>query len=181
MSIYAKVTRLITVGLFVAAPVFAIGQADKRPAACGPKGTTFEISQDETPHPQETPKPGKALVYFIQDSGPDGHRQHYTLRVAVDGAWVGAYRQNSYFVVPIDPGEHHVCAESQSGTAASKNLALAHFTAEAGKTYYFSTKFMAGVTTMYPISPSLVLDRPDSDEAAYLIATYPLGLWKTHN
>jgi len=35
---------------------------------------------------------GKALVYFIQDMNVPGG-QHFTVRMGVDGAWVGAYKQ----------------------------------------------------------------------------------------
>jgi hypothetical protein len=48
-------------------------------------------------HALAEPEPGKALVHFIQDDGPEGNHQHATLRIGLDGAWVGAYKHNSYF------------------------------------------------------------------------------------
>jgi hypothetical protein len=126
--------------------------------------------------PQQTlaqPEPRKATVYFIQDDGPGGNHQHYTIRIGLDGVWVGAYKHNSYFTVSVGPGEHHVCANVQSNSSAGLNLALAHFTAEPGQVYYFRTQFLAGLTTQYPVYPYLELDQPDSDQAKYLIASYP--------
>ena len=35
--------------------------------ACGPKDTSFEVRQVEG-HPPTAPEPGKALVYFVQES-----------------------------------------------------------------------------------------------------------------
>ena len=80
------------------------------------------------------PEQGKALVYFFVDfvTAP-------TMRVGVDGNWVGANNGKSYFFFQVDPGEHNVCAEWQSGTfkKSSERVGEAiHLPAEAGKTYY---------------------------------------------
>jgi hypothetical protein len=144
--------------------------------ACGPAGTNFEANTADTPH-AATPEAGKALVYFILDDGPYGDHQHFTLRAGMDGAWVGAFKRNSYFAVPVMPGEHHICMNVQSIASSGKLQELAHFTAEAGKTYYFRVRFMGGITTLYPIAPQLDIDQPDTDEAKHLIATYPMGEW----
>jgi len=48
-------------------------------------------------------------------------------------------------------------------------LALVHFAAEPGKVYYFRTKFLVGI-----LDANLELDQLDSDEAKYLIASYPI-------
>jgi hypothetical protein len=146
------------------------------------------IPQSPTPRPdgqnvtltsQRTlaqPEPGKAQVYFIQDDGPGGNHQHATLRIGLGGTWVCAYKQNSYFTVTVEPGEHHCCANGQSNDSPRQYVALAYFTAVPGMTYYFRTQFMAGLTTRYPVYPYLELDRPDSDEANYLIATFPVSV-----
>jgi hypothetical protein len=55
-------------------------------------------------------------------------------------------------------------------------VALAHFTAEPGKVYYFRTQFEAGMTTLYPTPPHLDLDQLDSDQAKYLIASDPVSV-----
>jgi len=50
----------------------------------------------------------------------------------------------SYFFVQVEPGEHNVCMEWQSGTLkkTSERIGEAmHLTAEAGKTYYVRLNF----------------------------------------
>ena len=145
-------------------------------AACGPKAMNFNVTLDDTQHTLVQPDQGKARVYFILDDGPLGSHQHYTLKIGLDGAWVGAYKQNSFLVASVEPGEHHVCANVQSIASIGHLLALAHFTAEAGKIYYFRTRFIPGINTLYPVAPYLDLDPLDSDEAKYLIASYPFSL-----
>jgi len=159
-------------------PAFAQSQPSSLTSACGPNKVTFRASEDAAPLSPAVPAPGKALVYFIQDNGLRGNAQHFTLKIGLDGSWIGAYKANSVFTVSINPGGHHLCANVQSISSAAQNLAFAHFTAEAGKTYYFRTRFMAGLSTLYPISPYLILEQPDSDEAQYLIATYPASISK---
>jgi Protein of unknown function (DUF2846) len=148
-------------------------------SACGPKKTTFAVKLDETQHTLAEPEAGKALVYFIQDVGAvvclGGCFQ---TRFGVDGAWVGAVQHNSYFSVSVEPGEHHLCASSQSHFApamsekyASVRLALSHFTAEAGKIYYFRTRSFGSQNQQL-----FEMDVLDGDQAKYLIASYPVSV-----
>jgi hypothetical protein len=67
-----------------------------------------------------------------------------------------------------------VCANVQPDRPGL--TALAHFNAEQGKIYYFRTQLLAGLTTMYPTPPHMELDQPDSDQAKYLIASYPVSV-----
>ena len=143
--------------------------------ACGPRSVTFVAKLGNSQHTLAEPEPGKARVYFIQDSGLRGEYQHFTLKIGLDGAWVGAYKNNAYFGVSIDPGEHHVCANVQSNFSAGVVLTLAHFTAEPGKVYYFRTRFFA-VGGIGSAPPYVNLDPVDSDEARYLIASFPLSV-----
>lgn len=172
--------RSALVVMFLATFACAQGSLSGVASACGPKDFSYDVRTEFSQQPPAQPEPGKARVYFIQDDGPGGNHQHYTIRIGLDGAWVGAYKHNSYFTVLVEPGEHHVCANVQSKSSAGLNLALAHFTAEPGKVYYFRTQFLAGLTTQYPVYPYLVLDQPDNDQATYLIATFPLSVSR-HN
>jgi hypothetical protein len=169
--------KIALVAMLFAASAFAQKPSSVATAACGPESVTFVTNLDDTQHTLAQPEPGKARMYFVQDDGPLGnnHHQHYTIKIGLDGAWVGAYRQNSYFTVSVEPGEHHVCANVQSNGPARAYLALAHFTAEPGKVYYFRTQFLSGGLTLY-VYPYLKLDQPDSDQARYLIASYPLSV-----
>jgi hypothetical protein len=144
---------------------------------------SFDVKRDKSQHILTQPEAGKATVYFIQDNGIWGEDQQYnTLKIGLDGAWVGAYKNNSYFAIFVEPGEHHICANVQSNFSEGQVLAFAHFTAEPGRVYYFRTRFLNGIIHLprqipgYPPPPYLELDPADSDEAKYLIASYPLSV-----
>jgi hypothetical protein len=108
-------------------------------AGCGPSGQMFNVQTTDMKHPVGQPEQGKALVYFIVDfvTAP-------TMRVGVDGNWVGANNGKSYFFFQINPGEHNLCAEWQSGTfkKSSERIGEAmQLMAEAEKTYYVRLTF----------------------------------------
>jgi hypothetical protein len=88
----------------------------------------------------------------------------------MDGAWVGAQHGNSYFSEAVEPGDHHVCIMLQSSLVAQR-FELAHFTAEAGKTYYYRTRLVMSRTVEL-----LELDAIDSDQGEYLVATFPMAV-----
>jgi len=166
--------------MLFAAFAFAQGPSAASPSACGTESISFDVKTEKSQLGPAQPDPAKALVYFIQDDGPWGNHQSATLRIGLDGEWVGAYKHNSYFFVLVEPGEHHVCVNAQrylyhSGYQSGL-VALAHFTAEQGKVYYFRTQLLGGLSLRYPMPPHLDLDRPDSDQAKYLIGSYPLSI-----
>ena len=108
-------------------------------AGCGLSGEMFNVQTTDQKHPAGQPEPGKALVYFFVDlvTAP-------TMRVGVDGNWVGANDGKSYFFFQLDPGEHNICTEWQSTTfkKSSQRVGEAmHLKAEAGKTYYLRLIF----------------------------------------
>jgi hypothetical protein len=78
----------------------------------------------------------------------------------LDGSWVGANGYKSYFFFQVDPGDHRLCTNIQSGGVKKVQYftAATSFTAEAGKSYYFRTK-----------SP----ERADSGEALKLVPVDP--------
>jgi len=164
--------RIAMLVILFAGFAFAQTPSAAYPPACGPEAISFNVKTEKSGPAQ--PDPAKALVYFIQDDGPMGNHQNATLRVGLDGKWVGAYKHNSYFSVSVEPGEHHVCVNVQPYLPGL--VALAHFTAEQGEVYYFRTQLFAGLATQYPTPPHLDLDRPDSDQAKYLIASYPVSV-----
>jgi len=113
--------------------------AARTAAGCGPSGEMFNVQTSDLKHPVGQTEQGKALVYFLVDflNAP-------TMRVGVDGNWVGANNGKSYFYFQVDPGERNVCTEWQSGTfkKSSERIGEAmHLTAEAGKTYYIRLNF----------------------------------------
>jgi len=136
--------RLSVLCLFVflgALPVLAQDEtATARTAAgCGPSDALFDVKTTDLKHPVGQPEQGKALVYFFVDllTAP-------TMRVGVDGNWVGANDGKSYFFFQVAPGEHNVCTEWQSGTfkKSSERVGEAmHLIVETGKTYYLRLNF----------------------------------------
>jgi len=132
--------KTILVVLVFASPLFAQQPA---PAAsvrggCGPSEAYFDVKTDRKQHPVAPADAGKALVYVFEDieRGP-------TMRVGLDGAWIGANKGKSYFFFSVDPGDHQVCTNWQSGTfkETSKRIGSAMtLKAEAGKVYYLRTQ-----------------------------------------
>ena len=129
--------------LFFGTAVPVVAQDDaataRTAAGCGASGEMFNVQTTDQKHPAGQVEPGKALVYFFVDfiNAP-------TMRVGVDGSWVGANDGKSYFFFPVEPGEHNICSEWQSGTfkKSSERVGEAiHLTAEAGKTYYLRLIF----------------------------------------
>ena len=143
------------------------------PPACASRSANFDVKLDESQHALLPPEPEKARVYFIQDLGRINCLGSCgTVKIGLDGTWVGANQHNSYFSVSVAAGEHHLCANPQSRFAAINRLvALAHFTAEPGKVYYFRTRSVGDRD-----NPFFDLDPIDSDQAEYLIAGFPLSV-----
>jgi hypothetical protein len=160
--------RSVLVLMLLAVSAFAQEQPGAVAAACGPK-EAFEVKLDQSQHTLVQPEPGKARVYFVQDIGAVNCLGGCETKIGLDGAWAGANKQNSYFSVSVEPGEHHVCV-NLSPQFSPPTVAFAHFTAEAGKVYYFRTRPFLAKDQLLNIDPI------DSDEAKYLIASYPLSV-----
>jgi len=163
--------KIVLVALLFAASAFAQDQPAGVSPACGPGDASFEVKVDRSQHAMAEPEAGKALVYFIQDTGVKVTFGIYPITtVGIDGAWVGAYKNDSYFSVAVEPGEHHLCANIRS-LSTGHQVEFAHLTAEAGKVYYYRTRMFATQGQLY-----FELNPADSDEARYLIASDPLSV-----
>ena len=166
--------KIALVIMLFAASTFAEDPLVAAPAVCGPKDVRFDVKLDKSGHAPAQAEPGKARVYFIQDIGfvhiSYIGKQSET-RFSIDGTWAGATLGNSYFSVPVEPGEHHVCANPQVGFRLGRQVELAHFTAEAGKTYYFRKRLITTQEEVY-----MYLEPLDSDEGEYLIRTLPMSV-----
>jgi len=138
-------------------------------AACGSDDVQLDVKTDKHQHPVAQPRADKAILYVIEDQGPECAFCAATIRLGMDGAWVGANHGRSYFFLAVEPGERHLCADWQRLPPVDRVVSLAHFTAEAGKTYYFRTRLVAA----YDHSGYLLdLNPIDSDEAQFLMASY---------
>jgi hypothetical protein len=162
-----KIFVLVT--LF-AASAFAQSPADASTAACGPENVSFKVKLEEPRHALAQPDQGKARVYFFHDSGTGSTIGYPTVKMAMDGAWVGANHGNSNFSISVEPGEHHVCVTLQSSLVAQR-VELAHFEAEAGKVYYYRTRLV-----MSRAVELLELDAIDNDQGRYLVASTALSV-----
>jgi hypothetical protein len=156
--------------LLISAAAFAQALPANPSAACGTEPVSFKVKVDDTQHSPAAPDPGKARVYFIHDAGTGQTLGYPTVKVGVDGAWVGANHGNSYFSLSIDPGEHHVCVTLQSSLVGQR-VELAHFTASADNVYYYRTRLVVSRSVEL-----LQLDAIDSDQAKYLIAEFPWSI-----
>lgn len=164
----------------LACPMFATAQTG---SACGPANVKFDIRTTKQPPASPAAQSGKALVYFLQDDLKYNTAPRPTTRFAVDGTWVGATHANSYFYIVVDPGEHHLCANWQSDRTGlgwigpKRSTAAAHFTADAGQTYYFRARDIAKTDDNKIASePEVVLSPLDSDEARVIMQSFSFSI-----
>jgi hypothetical protein len=160
--------RIIGLVVLFAVSAFAQTPPAAATAACGAEGVSFNVKLDKSEHGLAQPEPGKAMVYFIQEKGSDS--LGVTTMIGLDGTWVGANKNSSYFSVSVEPGEHHVCANVRS--ARGHPVGLVHFTAETGKIYYLNARVVYGEEA----KANLFFGAEDSDQAKYLIAFFPLSV-----
>ncbi len=145
--------------------------------ACGPQETTFDVDAVHTPGAAPA-DPTKALIYVIEQESSTpafciGRCGGLTLKLGLDGRWSGALNGSSYTVLSVEPGEHHLCVNWQSHIKKlSEKVVLQSFTAEAGKTYYFTTHDLATSPEAGSMA-SITLEAANADEAKMLIEAYP--------
>jgi hypothetical protein len=99
----AIVLLLITAAAFAQIPTAST-------AACGPDGVSVKVKLDESQHTLTERDPGMAQVYSFQDAGTSIGIGYPTVKMAMDGKWVGASRLTSYFSVPVEPRESTIGA-----------------------------------------------------------------------
>lgn len=134
-------------------------------AACGDPHVNFSVVRGEYVTKVASPSSGMARVYVVEPTWwgyPQLGSPLYgpTMRVGLDGRWVGAMGGNSYMTFTVSAGEHHLCFRRQSKLKRVANiLYLAKLTATAGATYYFSCP-----------SGSMLLPYLDPDAARLLLA-----------
>ncbi|MGA2589946.1 MAG: hypothetical protein ABSH32_08540 [Bryobacteraceae bacterium] len=166
-----SVETRILFGVVILCPWMSLAHAEERGAfpaaavACGADDVEFDVKTDKSQHPTLQPEAGKAVVYVIEDI-PQQVSFHITQRVGLDGAWVGANRERSYFAFSVDPGLHHLCASVHLGgfAAGPSTISLRRLTAETGRVYYFrvATYDRGFFPDLQPV---------DEDEGQYLVET----------
>src|SRR5258708_20660207 len=148
-------------------------------AGCGPNEVKFEVKKDKKEHPTGQVEPGKALVYVFGDETRDANISYFdgpTLRLGVDGAWMGATQYQSYFFFPVSTGGHRICAGWQSDIARIAKVRTAtSFSAHAGEVYYFRVVS----ERRQKREPAIKIEPLDGAEGALLIASSALGASRT--
>jgi hypothetical protein len=140
----------------------------------------FQIKMDESQQPNVQVEPGKARVYIIEEQRFKAAKE-VTVRIGLDGAWVGATRGNSYLFFSVEPGEHHLCAGMMPGflrPSGRLGLALFGLTTEAGKVYYLRARTTGGPSSALNQNGiddalSIDLDLVNGDEGKFLVAFSP--------
>jgi hypothetical protein len=158
--------------ILLSLPALAADQAPAAvAAACGPDNVKFDVDSSGR-QPAAQPEPGKALVYVVEQfDRPTNELGRPTIRVGLDGSWMGANRGTSYLSFSVEPGAHHLCADWQSLPRwLHVPASLANLTAEPAQTYYLRARVMenAGYFT-------LDLEPVNSDQGRMLIETSPLS------
>ena len=139
---------------------------------CGPDETQFDVITNKREPPVKQPDFGKALIYVIEDieRGP-------TMRVGLDGAWVGANKGKSYFFFPLDPGDHQLCTKWQSSVfkkTAERIGSATAVKAEAGKVYYFRIQ----VYERSEHDSTVKLEPVETAEGQFLVSSSRFSTWR---
>jgi hypothetical protein len=146
-------------------------------AACGPGDPKFSVAT-APPKGVKAGNEGKALLYVLEVQDhvafcPLGCGE--TVKIGLDGAWSGATKSNSFLVLPVEPGEHHLCAEWDARVwRQHKHLELSSFLAESGKNYYFRVHITPATTDSIE---AFHFDAINEDEGKLLVASRPQSLW----
>jgi hypothetical protein len=167
--------------IFIASCAFA-GDTGVIARACGPEAVTFDVSADRPKGTLGKPDADKALVYVVQERRLFGgcNKCNSTVRIGVDGNWIGAQRHDSWLSFSVQPGGHHLCADVQasekSQSAQPKRISLTSFTSETSAVYYFRVR----TTLDQDGRATLDVEAINRDEGELLITSYPASSSQRH-
>jgi hypothetical protein len=120
------------------------------PDSCGDDKVQFDVKGVDDHSQPLTPEAGKALLVFVEENTEWDTLA--TIRLGVDGTWVGATHGSQYFLVQLTPGEHHLCASMQHklGMGSPEHyVGMETLNAEAGKVYYYGAVVGMKVAGVY--------------------------------
>lgn len=150
--------------------------AARSSAGCGPSGVDFDVKTDKKQHPAPKPEAGKAMLYVLEQQKRDPQVNYFwnaTMRIGLDGAWVGATKGESYLFFPIEPGTHRLCIQWQSSLGSQSKLGSAtSIEADAGKIYYFRVTVEERVKRSFAVK----LEPIDEADAQFLISSLALSV-----
>jgi hypothetical protein len=159
--------------LSVSAFAAEVTPAPSPQAACGPESSLFQVKAVPDPKPAVQPEAGKSLVYVIEEYlRPPNELGKPTIRLGIDGNWVGANRSTSHFMLSVDPGEHRFCADWQGvPRGLGPQVSLMRLITQPGQTYYLRAR----VTEVSLRVWTLDLDPVNPDEGWLLVSRSPLS------
>jgi hypothetical protein len=155
------------------------------PDACGNEKVKFDIELKKNAPRPDSPEADKGQIVFIETSERPpkigcfdaGLSCNDVARFGVDGAWVGATKGNSYFVISLEPGVHHLCV------VLGKKVDAESLTVAPGKTYYFKVEYKAEGTQYgnsdhpnYQIHEKVEFSTLDEDNGKYRIKVSALSV-----
>jgi hypothetical protein len=154
------------------------------PDSCGKEDTNFKVTTQFNPPPLAPPEAGKAQIVFLETENTGGQfiNPGDEARIGVDGAWTGATKGDSYFVVAMSPGLHHLCVNLAKNDDSEWNgTAVTSVNVEQGKVYYYRVKILHLRIGGWPTGDtiqSLDLAPVNEDEGKYLINSLALAIAK---
>ena len=169
--------RILVFALMLSIPSAPQKAASILRRACGPHREKYSVTLDASQHKLPIQQPGKALIYFAQDFGSESRFEilgTYITKVGIDGQWVGAEKNDSWFSVFVAPGAHYLCVQPQGLFGNGKVTELLHFTAAPGHVYYFRIRNYTWITH------SLTFHRAESNQVLYMIYSSPQSISKPH-
>jgi len=158
----------ITLALSVLLTATALAQKEnaRLQPSCGERKIHLDVKVEKA-GADTSVEAGKPQLYVIEIAEPAFlfDPRKITIRIGLDGEWVGAVKgTNTYMAVVVTPGEHHVCAERQSVQASMEREAgFIRLTAEPHKRYYFRAQFKE--------HSGVKLDQINEDEGRFLISS----------
>jgi hypothetical protein len=146
------------------------------PDSCGKEDVNFKVTTQTNPPQLASPEAGKAQIVFLETEQADGEvLTGVEARLGIDGTWIGATKGDSYFVVAVTPGQHHLCANWQADFAYEwQRTSVAPLNVEAGKVYYYRVN-IRHIRTHEIEYHSLDLAPVNEDEGKYLAGSLPLA------
>jgi len=170
--------------LFFAAA--AMAKEIELPDSCGDAKTKFEVTTHMSKTALPAPDAGKALIVFIQPKRQLACVGCSAQRYAMDGQWVGATQQDSYFTLQVEPGQHHFCSTGPM----PNEIAIRTYEVKAGMTYFLQARLItygpiteeendsqvvpAGRRSNFHFGMSLL----DEEKGRYLIKSYEVAEFK---
>jgi hypothetical protein len=132
--------------------------AEEWPPSCGPKTEKYDLKIEKTAGTKISASSDQSTVYFVTKLS---RLNRAIYMVAIDGAWVGALRGDSYFHTTVTSGVHHACLWVNHMRPVLLELNLTP-----GKTYYVRGHWVPGFARA-----SIDAEIVSSDEGAFLVST----------